>query len=65
MIAIDGPSYDYLFVKAVADHKTPAEVISDMILTVAVCSGLTFLFPADVPLKGVFCPPEGGRFFRW
>jgi hypothetical protein len=31
MIAIDGPSYDYLFAKAIASHKTPAEVISDMI----------------------------------
>jgi hypothetical protein len=31
IIAIDGPSYDYLFAKAIADHKTPAEVISDMI----------------------------------
>jgi hypothetical protein len=31
MIAIDGPSYEYLFAKAIAGHKTPAEVISDMI----------------------------------
>jgi hypothetical protein len=31
LIAIDGPSYDYLFVKAIAGHKTPAEVISDMV----------------------------------
>jgi hypothetical protein len=31
IIAIDGLSYDYLLAKAIADHKTPAEVISDMI----------------------------------
>jgi hypothetical protein len=31
MITIDALSYDYLFAKAIADHKTPAEVISDMV----------------------------------
>ena len=31
MIAIDDTSYDYLFAKAIAGHKTPAEVISDMV----------------------------------
>ena len=31
MIAIDGSSYEYLFAKAIAGHKTPAEVISDMV----------------------------------
>jgi hypothetical protein len=31
IIAIDGSSYNYLFAKALADHKTPSEVISDMI----------------------------------
>jgi hypothetical protein len=31
MIAVDGPSYDYLFAKAAAGHKTTAEVVSDMI----------------------------------
>ncbi|MDR2490820.1 MAG: hypothetical protein LBD20_05405 [Spirochaetaceae bacterium] len=31
MIAIDGSSYEYLFAKAIAVHKTPAEVISDMV----------------------------------
>ena len=30
-ISIDGLSSDYLFSKAIADHKTPAEVISEMI----------------------------------
>ena len=31
MITIDGFSADYLFSKAIADHKTPAEIISEMI----------------------------------
>jgi hypothetical protein len=31
LITIDGPSYDYLYVKAIASHKTPAEVISGMV----------------------------------
>jgi len=31
MITIDGLSADYLFSKAIADHKTPAEIISEMI----------------------------------
>ncbi|MCL2066293.1 MAG: hypothetical protein FWG99_02360 [Treponema sp.] len=31
MITIDGLSADYLFSKAIADHKTPAEIVSDMI----------------------------------
>jgi hypothetical protein len=31
MITIDALSANYLFSKAVADHKTPAEVISDMV----------------------------------
>jgi hypothetical protein len=31
MVTIDGLSADYLFSKAIADHKTPAEIISDMI----------------------------------
>lgn len=30
MITIDGFSADYLFSKAIADHKTPADIISDM-----------------------------------
>jgi len=31
MITIDGLSADYLFSKAIADHKTPAEIISEMV----------------------------------
>jgi len=31
MITIDETSADYLFAKAIAEHKTPAEVISDMV----------------------------------
>ena len=31
MITIDGLSADYLFTKAIADHKTPAEIISEMV----------------------------------
>ena len=31
MITIDSLSADYLFSKAIADHKTPAEIISDMV----------------------------------
>jgi len=31
MVTIDGLSADYLFSKAIADHKTPAEIISEMI----------------------------------
>ena len=31
MITIDGLSADYLFSKALADHKTPAEIISEMV----------------------------------
>ena len=31
MVTIDGLSADYLFSKAIADHKTPAEIISDMV----------------------------------
>jgi len=30
MIAIDALSADYLFSKAIAEHKTPAEIISEM-----------------------------------
>ncbi len=30
-ITIDEISADYLFAKAIAEHKTPAEVISDMV----------------------------------
>ncbi|GBU20265.1 hypothetical protein R80B4_00141 [Fibrobacteres bacterium R8-0-B4] len=30
-ITIDETSADYLFAKAIAEHKTPAEVISDMV----------------------------------
>ena len=39
MITIDDFSADYLFSKAIADHKTPADIISDMVqerLTAAV-----------------------------
>jgi hypothetical protein len=38
MVTIDSLSADYLFSKAIADHKTPAEIISDMVqerLTIA------------------------------
>ena len=31
MVTIDGLSADYLFSKAIADHKTPAEIISEMV----------------------------------
>jgi len=31
MITIDDLSADYLFSKAIADHKTPAEIISEMV----------------------------------
>jgi len=31
MITIDGLSADYLFSKAIADHKTPADIISEMV----------------------------------
>jgi hypothetical protein len=31
MVTIDGLSADYLFTKALAVHKTPAEIISDMV----------------------------------
>ena len=31
MITIDGLSADYLFSKAIADHKTPSEIISEMV----------------------------------
>jgi hypothetical protein len=31
MIAVDGFSADYLFSKAIANNKTPAEIISEMI----------------------------------
>ena len=31
MITIDGFSADYLFSKAIADHKTPSEIISEMV----------------------------------
>jgi len=31
MITIDSFSADYLFSKAIADHKTPADIISDMV----------------------------------
>ena len=31
MITIDGLSADYLFTKAIAMHKTPVEIISEMI----------------------------------
>jgi len=30
-VTIDETSADYLFAKAIAEHKTPAEVISDMV----------------------------------
>ena len=31
MVTIDGLTADYLFSKAIADHKTPAEIISEMV----------------------------------
>jgi hypothetical protein len=31
MVTIDGLSADYLLTKAIAAHKTPADIISDMI----------------------------------
>jgi len=31
MISIDSLSANYLFSKAIADHKTPAEIISEMV----------------------------------
>jgi hypothetical protein len=31
LIAIDGLSYEYLFAKAIASHKTPADIIGDMV----------------------------------
>jgi hypothetical protein len=31
MIAVDSLSEDYLFTKAIADHKTPTEIIGDLI----------------------------------
>ena len=31
MVTIDGLSADYLFSKAIAEHKTPAEIISEMV----------------------------------
>ena len=31
MVTIDSLSADYLFSKAIAEHKTPAEIISEMI----------------------------------
>jgi hypothetical protein len=31
LIAIDGPSYEYLFAKAIASHKTPADIIGELI----------------------------------
>jgi hypothetical protein len=31
MITIDEFSADYLFAKAIAEHKTPAEVLSDIV----------------------------------
>ena len=31
MITIDGLSADYLFTKALATHKTPAEIVSEMV----------------------------------
>jgi len=31
MVTIDGLSADYLFSKAIADHKTPADIISEMV----------------------------------
>ena len=31
MITIDDLSADYLFSKAIADHKTPAEILSEMV----------------------------------
>ena len=31
MITIDGLSADYLFSKAIADNKTPAEILSEMV----------------------------------
>ena len=31
MITIDSFSADYLFSKAIADHKTPADIINDMV----------------------------------
>jgi hypothetical protein len=31
LIAVDGLSYEYLFAKAIASHKTPADIIGDMV----------------------------------
>jgi hypothetical protein len=31
MVTIDGLSADYLFSKAISEHKTPAEIISEMV----------------------------------
>ena len=31
MVTIDGLSADYLFAKSIAMHKTPAEIISEMV----------------------------------
>jgi hypothetical protein len=31
LIAIDSSSYDYLFAKAIAGHKTPADVIGELV----------------------------------
>jgi hypothetical protein len=31
IVTIDGLSADYLFSKAIADHKTPADIISEMV----------------------------------
>jgi hypothetical protein len=31
MIAVDSLSEDYLFTKAIANHKTPTEIIGDLI----------------------------------
>ena len=31
MITIDGLSANYLFTRAIADHKTPAEILSEMV----------------------------------
>jgi hypothetical protein len=31
MIAVDSLSEDYLFTKAMADHKTPTEIIGDLV----------------------------------
>jgi len=31
LVAIDGFAEDYLFTKAIAEHKTPGDVVSDLV----------------------------------